>query len=107
MKILDDSSVFSKRCNCLPTCSSVEYFINTYQERIPGNDGNVSSFSIYFADDEFIVFRRSASFGAVSLLSNVGGLLGLFLGISVLSIVELFYYFVIRFVNNLWLRQPQ
>jgi acid-sensing ion channel, other len=61
--------------------------------------------SIYFADDEFIVLKRSATFGTVTFLSNIGGLLGLFLGVSVLSAVEVFYFFVIRFINNLWWSQ--
>jgi acid-sensing ion channel, other len=57
---------------------------------------------IYFANDEFIVYRRYAAFGAVTFLSNIGGLLGLFLGASFLSAVEVFYFFVIRLINNSW-----
>jgi Amiloride-sensitive sodium channel len=61
-----------------------------------------ASMSVYFADNEFIVMKRYASFGTVTLLSNIGGLLGLFLGASFMSFVEVFYFFVIRLINNLW-----
>lgn len=103
---LNGQGYYYKKCKCLPGCNSIDYSLTIFEERFSENDGNTSSVSIYFADDEFNVFKRSASFGVVSLLSNVGGLLGLFLGISVMSVVEVFYYFVIRFVNNLWWRAP-
>lgn len=60
------------------------------------------SASIYFSQDEFIVYLRYTNFGIVTLLSNIGGLLGLFLGVSALSAVEFLYFFVIRLFNNLW-----
>jgi Amiloride-sensitive sodium channel len=64
-----------------------------------------SSMSIYIAEDEVFVFKRYATYGIVTLLSNIGGLLGLFLGVSVLSVVEVFYFFVIRFINNMWWKE--
>lgn len=39
-----------------------------------------SSMSVYFANDEFIVMRRYASYGTVTLLSNIGGLFCLVIG---------------------------
>lgn len=38
----------------------------------------------------------SKLYGTVDFLANCGGLLGLFVGVSVLSIVEVFYYFILR-----------
>ena len=90
----------------MPSCSSIDYKIEVrYEKMKPQSEGNEdvrSSLLVYFADDEFVVLRRYASYGTVSMLSDIGGLLGLFLGVSVLSIVEIFYFFVIRLVNNLW-----
>jgi acid-sensing ion channel, other len=98
----EESNAF-KTCDCLPSCNSIDYSYNFFIENInKKNENNLSTVSIYFADDEFIVLKRSATFGTVTLLSNIGGLLGLFLGVSVLSAVEVFYFFVIRFINNLW-----
>lgn len=107
--IHDEESEAFKSCGCLHACNSIEYNFDIYYENIKNQtaDGNTtrSSLSIYFADDEFIVLKRYASFGTVTLLSNIGGLLGLFLGVSVLSLVEVFYYFVIRLINNLWWKE--
>lgn len=107
--VLNVESASSKRCDCLPSCNSIDYNFDEYSERMRGTDENEkvtnSSFSIYFAEDEFLVFKRSPSFGTVSLLSNIGGLLGLFLGMSILSLVEIFYFFVIRFINNMWWKE--
>lgn len=58
--------------------------------------------SIYFGSEEYSGYKRYASYGTVSLLSNIGGLLGLFLGISFLSVVETIYFFTLRFFNDLW-----
>lgn len=51
---------------------------------------------IYFKEDDFISVSRSELFGVVDFLSNCGGLLGLFMGISILSMVEFVYYFSLR-----------
>jgi acid-sensing ion channel, other len=101
----DEDSQNVKQCDCLPSCSSIDYNTNVYVEKFKAeNNSEVdrASMSVYFADDEFIVMRRYASFGTAALLSNIGGLLGLFLGASVMSFIEVFYFFVIRLVNNLW-----
>lgn len=45
---------------------------------------------------------RYQPFKLVDFLSYVGGILGLFAGISVLSIVEVFYYFTIRILIDVW-----
>jgi acid-sensing ion channel, other len=103
----DEQGEIFKRCDCLPSCNSITYRVLPHFEKIERPDDNEkmnlhSTISIYFDDDEFIVLRRYASFGTVTLLSNIGGLLGLFLGVSVLSTVEVFYFFVIRLIYDLW-----
>jgi Amiloride-sensitive sodium channel len=90
----------------LPSCNSITYHFEVFSEKIrnQSDDSPVkrSLLSIYFADDEFVVLRRSTSFGSVELISKIGGLLVFFLGASVLSAVEVFYFFIIKFVNNIW-----
>lgn len=96
-----DSNV-SQACNCLPTCSSLSFTYNFDIEKFNNQDPkyvNRSMTTFYFADDEFIVYKRSASFGNVDLIANIGGLLGLFLGISILSVVEIFVFFVVRVIS--------
>jgi acid-sensing ion channel, other len=102
-KMMQDK--YAKQCDCLPSCNSIVYHFNSHFKRSTtqnDSDEMFGSMSVYFADEEFLVLRRYASHGLNTLLSHIGGLLGLFLGASVLSVIEIFYFFVIRLINNLW-----
>lgn len=57
---------------------------------------------IKFKENEFFLVIRRKQFSNIDFLSYCGGFLGLFAGISVLSIIELFYYFTIRVIVDLW-----
>lgn len=57
--------------------------------------------SFYFGDDEFVAYKRFETYGRVGLLSNIGGLLGLFMGISLLSVVETIFFLTFRFLHDL------
>jgi hypothetical protein len=49
---------------------------------------------VYFKENQFDVKKRSERFGFIDFISNCGGLMGLFMGISLLSIVEILHYFL-------------
>lgn len=51
---------------------------------------------VFFRDAQFIPIKRNELFGLTDFLANCGGLLGLFMGVSILSLVEIFYYCVIK-----------
>ena len=55
-----------------------------------------SSMTISFKTHLVSTLMRSASYTLTDFLAVVGGLLGLFLGISALSIVEFIYYSTLR-----------
>lgn len=102
----EENALHVKKCNCLPDCNYVDYDLEIVQEKlISSNQKYIASnisVSIYFADEEFIGYKRSESYGTVSLLSNIGGILGLFLGVSMLSIVEALYFVSLRVSSDLW-----
>jgi acid-sensing ion channel, other len=108
MALLDEDSVAFKSCDCLPDCNFVDFSFEVRQDKINIDRSkkllNLTSASVTvtFDDDEFIAYRRYASYGTVTFLSNIGGLLGLFLGISVLSFIETIYFFTLRFIDDLW-----
>lgn len=52
--------------------------------------------SVYFADPLVSSFQRTESHTYTDFFANCGGLLGLFLGVSVLSIIEFIYYSTLR-----------
>jgi acid-sensing ion channel, other len=108
--VTDRSSRIFRRCDCLPTCDSILYspiFVSTRITKLHDSNDTKSSFKLEFSDSDVLVYRRSLAFGTVTLLSNVGGLLGLFLGVSFLSIIEFFYFFIIRFLNDLWWKRTK
>ncbi|CAO1385585.1 unnamed protein product [Diamesa serratosioi] len=103
-----ESDEYEDDCNCLPSCNSIsyyaessygDYYYNEFLESIDikfDEDKYATLLRIYFEEDQFISVTRSELFGVVDFLSNCGGLLGLFMGISILSIVEFIYYFSLR-----------
>jgi hypothetical protein len=62
--------------------------------------------SLFFKEDQFITSRRSELYGRTDFLANCGGLLGLFMGVSLISILEIFYFCTIRLACSLRMR-PQ
>lgn len=62
----------------------------------------LSKVVISFKERSFIAIIRSETSTMSAFISNCGGLFGLFMGASVLSIVELVYYFTLRLYLKLW-----
>ncbi|GBP43268.1 Pickpocket protein 28 [Eumeta japonica] len=104
-------------CDCLPACDSVKYeaelLKSPYSKTIIRQfNRSLSEFSedftqiqlqyeiakleVNFKDSQFSSLSRSELFGLTDFMANCGGLLGLFLGFSFLSIVEILYYFTLR-----------
>ncbi|KAF5300625.1 hypothetical protein FQA39_LY11086 [Lamprigera yunnana] len=106
-------------CNCLPSCTSLEYDLEltetqwdwkeTYKilKRI-GYLSNSTSFEnahlsrlgIFFKELQFLSIERNELYGVTDFLSNIGGLLGLFMGFSVTSIIEILYFCTLRLWCN-------
>jgi hypothetical protein len=93
-------------CKCLPACNSIEY---TY-EIVEGQFDHEYSdyefehtfvFEFRYKDSDYFPLVRYQEFKTKDFLSYVGGLLGLFAGISVLSIIEFVYFFTLRLAVNL------
>lgn len=83
-----------QNCSCLSTCDSINYKINLITENL--SDSSETEIIVRMKNDEMILYRRFQQFTLSDVISYVGGLLGLFAGISVLSFVEIFYFTVVR-----------
>lgn len=66
-----------------------------------------SRISIFFKENQFITSKRSELYGQTDFLANCGGLLGLFMGVSLLSFVEIIYFCTLRLCNNLKMRSDR
>lgn len=114
--ITDHSSSAYKNMECLDDCNTIKYYFKRLESEVsqshlqnynstPGMLKLEADVSIYFGSDEYVVKKRYPSYGFVIMMSNIGGFLGLFLGVSLLSIVETLYFFTLRFFNSLWLER--
>jgi Amiloride-sensitive sodium channel len=74
-------------CNCLEKCEALSYKIEIYQE-----PHEFSEVRVNFVSDSFQPFVKMSALTFVDFLSNVGGFMGLLAGISIISIIELFYH---------------
>ncbi|XP_037940845.1 pickpocket protein 28-like isoform X1 [Teleopsis dalmanni] len=105
------------KCNCMPACTSLTYNAEISQanfdleemlaaggdtsflEEFPGSQ--MSRLSIYFKESQFITSKRSELYGITDFLANCGGIFGLFMGFSILSMVEIFYHATLRLISNI------
>jgi hypothetical protein len=62
----------------------------------------ISQINFKWREKEFNPIRLYRQFTVKDFCSQVGGLLGLFAGISVLSLVEFIYFFTIRSLTDLF-----
>lgn len=97
-------------CGCLPDCNLIEYEIEIVETNLKPEEtwetlNNVSylvgttyhaRLSLAFGDIEYQAIRRYAKYEMIGFISNVGGLLSLFLGVSMMTVIEIFYFFVFR-----------
>ncbi|CAG9858557.1 unnamed protein product [Phyllotreta striolata] len=99
----------STKCDCMPICSNVNYILqHTYMpfswkiknvKYISGH--HKSMFRIFFKEDQFMTFEKIELRGPIDFLANLGGILGLTAGVSVLSLVEILYYLTLRLIVNI------
>ncbi|KAF7269202.1 hypothetical protein GWI33_017668 [Rhynchophorus ferrugineus] len=104
MEDLKNGSFLDGECACKPGCYEVLFGFKLtgapiWQEKINISSNRTSSLSIvhfYFGDERYTRSVKNVLYGFSEILSNFGGILSLCLGISFLSIVEIFYYLSLR-----------
>ncbi|XP_063700316.1 pickpocket protein 28-like [Culicoides brevitarsis] len=106
-----DHLAFNYKCKCLPACNSINYMADYrtssfYLESV-GLDYNTLPLGyhfmrveIQFRESQFVPMRRSELYGLYDFVSNFGGLFGLFLGMSLMSIFEVIYFATIRLIAS-------
>jgi Amiloride-sensitive sodium channel len=94
-------------CSCLLACGEIIYNFDTLQldhSREKDSSGFVYSGTIDMSSEMTFQFKSESfnplilkrQFTELDFISYTGGALGLFLGFSVLSFIEIIYYFTIR-----------
>ncbi|XP_037044105.1 pickpocket protein 28-like [Bradysia coprophila] len=120
-KVRSTGLSFLDKCNCLPACTQITYDVEISQAKVDWEvelgvislnvlgpligrrkrslkkkHYDMAGLIIFFKEHQFISLKRSERFGLTDFFANCGGLLGLFMGISVISIAEVIYFFTLR-----------
>ena len=56
------------------------------------SDQNIVTIKIFAARKTALRIQRTATMSVIDMISNVGGTIGLFLGFSILSVVEVLFW---------------
>lgn len=94
-------------CNCWPLCENIEYevdqvaIVNNISSWYPNDEGfEYTELTFKFKDFHFKPMLREELYTDLDFVSNLGGMLSLFIGTSFLSLLELGFFFTIRFIHN-------
>lgn len=100
-----------EECECHSDCNLIEYQLKVIETTIGEEQHWITvnnqsywtgttyngGLSFAFGDNEYTALKRYTSYESISFISDVGGLLGLFVGVSFMSVIEVFYFLFIRF----------
>nr|XP_016927393.2 pickpocket protein 28 isoform X1 [Drosophila suzukii] len=101
------------RKQCLPSCFDLNYLAsgfafplasenfqlaNAMVERINKSylSENIAVINVYFRESVYYGNTKNAYVGLTEFLSNVGGVMGLFMGFSVISLAEILYFLILK-----------
>lgn len=105
------------QCNCYPMCKSIEYdgesqyflynltsfyaqydALDTYTgtDKYSHHSVHINTIEIFFKNSVYLPLKRIELTGWSDFLANCGGLMGLFAGVSILTIVEIIYFCIFR-----------
>ncbi|XP_076265224.1 pickpocket protein 28-like [Rhynchophorus ferrugineus] len=112
----DDDDLSVPFCDCMPICTDLTYDVETSQagwkwqgkwkalhpdQQFKENQIHKSQLTLYFKTSQFVTSKRHELYGPTDFLANFGGLLGLFTGFSVLSLMEIIYFLTVRVCCNI------
>ena len=93
-------------CNCLLPCHRDQFIATriphpTANDELMNQNQNLTwKIELHFKDDTVKVLREYPLYNAEQLISQVGGICGLFLGMSLLSISELLIYGILSIARR-------
>lgn len=93
----EESSI--KTCNCRPACTRIRYeshLVTTMNQLPHDNVSQEVRITMFFKHSSFIPIKRSELFDQTAFIANCGGIMGLFLGISMISLVEICYFCTLK-----------
>lgn len=100
VKVKEEAEI-KKNCNCLPTCNTLTYKLEYFYNEIKySDDVDKITINFRFKNGDYMPQRRFRQLTALGLMAESAGLLGLYCGVSILTFIELFYFFTLRPATN-------
>lgn len=117
-KVSDSISEDLIKCECFPMCKTIEYEADTQYflydlktmnenydaiDTYTGDKKNdhlnfhINTIQIFFKNSNYMPLKRIELTGWSDFLANCGGLMGLFAGVSIMTIVEILYFCLCRY----------
>ena len=81
--------------DCPLECDSIEYETSlSFNKFLTNNSDNIVNFNLFYSSLDYTMIDQIGKMDGFDLISNIGGNLGLFIGISFLSFAELIELFI-------------
>ncbi|XP_022916751.1 pickpocket protein 28-like [Onthophagus taurus] len=101
-------------CNCLQACTAVTYNAETsqadfnwvkvleaYENEEDFTGTRMARMTLFYKEMQVITSERNELYGITDFMANCGGLLGLFIGFSFVSLIETLYFMTLRLLMNI------
>lgn len=98
---IDNANLTSR---CMPVCDSTTYDaeisiskieVKALRRAVPEGQ-RIIKLVVLFKDQQYFASQRSEMYGTMDFIAQCGGILSLFMGISILSFVEIIYFATLR-----------
>nr|XP_012144721.1 PREDICTED: pickpocket protein 28-like [Megachile rotundata] len=100
------SGASTLKCNCYPECNDVSYMLTTSAHSIPRgytetpllpgiNVTDESVLNVYFSEMESLYMKQDETYRWYEYISDAGGLCGLIIGFSMVSVMEIIYFLLL------------
>lgn len=105
MNLENDISAGTDNCNCLPLCTTLDYdfdtnYLGPFEMESVQNETSdkkmINKVSFYVKNRRINPIVKNELYTNIQLISSIGGILGLFLGLTLISVFEFLYYCVIH-----------
>ncbi len=87
---ISKNSKFDSVCKkqCPKECETTKFEVLLNNPHLNPNSSNILSFTVYYLDLSYIEISQTPKMSGFSLMNEIGGALGLFVGITFLSLLE-------------------
>ncbi|KAH8416199.1 hypothetical protein KR222_010582, partial [Zaprionus bogoriensis] len=123
-----ENTLESAKCRkkCLPSCFDLSYLADAFYFPLAKRDyhianplvaemnksfllENIAVMNLYYREYAYYGSMKNVYVGLTEFLSNIGGVMGLFMGFSVISLAEMLYFLVLKPISELiaWKRNDK